>query len=403
MENTARLRFSGHLLDSLTLSKILETVQAVGAVHRIERMEVGSCNACPSELLLQVQAPSLAILESLLVQLVQLGAEILDNKDGVGLPAPAAGVFPEGFYVTTNLPTWVRIQGDWVKVEDQVMDGAVQLGPVGPVCVKMSQVKKGDVILVGDQGIRLKTDPPKTPSEDFAFMTSEVSSEKPVAAQIGLLAAQMKAMRAEGKKILWVAGPALIHVGGRELFVRLIKAGWVDQFFSGNALATHDLEADLFGTSLGVGLADGQRRTQGNRNHLYTINRIRGLGGIEQAVEQGVIQSGIMKALVDCQVDFLLAGSIRDDGPLPEVITDTAQALKQMRSKLTGVGLAVLVSTLLHSIATGNLLSAETITWAVDISPAAAIKLKDRGSHQSNALVMDVHSFLHQLVAALEA
>jgi lysine-ketoglutarate reductase/saccharopine dehydrogenase-like protein (TIGR00300 family) len=319
------------------------------------------------------------------------------------VPADVAGAYPEGFYSTTNERTEVRIGGRWVEVADQEMDCAIAVDPVAGTarCVPMVDVAPGGPIVVGHGGVRVvPTERPRgvTP---FGFMSSNVSSEKPKAVSLRAVADSVRATRAAGKKVLLVGGPAIVHTGSAEHVARLIRAGWIQTLFAGNALAAHDIEQALYGTSLGVSMAHGAPLEHGHEHHLRAINTIRRAGGIRQAMESGILESGIMYECLRRDVDLVLAGSIRDDGPLPEVITDTIRAQARMREAIPGVGFALMIATALHSIATGNLLPAWVKVVCVDINPATVTKLSDRGTFQTIGLVTDVEPFLRHLAEEL--
>ncbi|MFO0945553.1 MAG: TIGR00300 family protein [Planctomycetota bacterium] len=319
------------------------------------------------------------------------------------LPADLDGAFPEGFYSTTNMATEIRIQGHWIPVTNLEMDCGLVVHPTlkGARCVPMHQIQKGDLVVVGRRGVRVRhpirelSDP-----ESFQFMTSAVSSEKPKDVTVRDIATLLRRTRDRKQKILVVGGPAIVHTGAAGHLCRLIRAGYVQVLFAGNALATHDIEQALFQTSLGVHLGKGIPMHEGHEHHLRGINRIRRVGGIRQAVEQGVLRSGIMYECVKNNVEFLLAGSIRDDGPLPDVITDTVEAIDQMRRMRDGVAFCLMIATMLHSIATGNILPAAVPVACVDINPATVTKLSDRGTN-SVGVVTDVEPFLRALVHEL--
>ncbi len=265
----------------------------------------------------------------------------------------------------------------------------------------MTDVAVGLPIVVGHDGVRVV--PVERPRDVnlFGFMGSNVSSEKPKAVSLQAVADAIRATRAEGKKVILVGGPAIVHTGSAAHVAQLIREGWVQTLFAGNALATHDIEQALFGTSLGVSITRGEALEHGHEHHLRAINTIRRLGGIEPAVRAGVLTSGIMYECVRAGVEVVLAGSIRDDGPLPEVITDTLAAQGRMRRAIRGAGFALMIATALHSIATGNLLPAWVKVVCVDINPATVTKLSDRGTFQTIGMVTDVEPFLRSLAAAL--
>jgi len=321
------------------------------------------------------------------------------------VPAPADGVFPPDFYVTTNQQTFVHLAGKWIEVQPATMDCAiaVEVEKQQASTVKFSQVRKGDLIAVGHHGIRVV---PFQRSIDrrsvFEFMASNVSSEKPKSAVIREMAAEIVLAKRSGGKILVVAGPAVVHTGAGEHLVKMIERGYVNLLFAGNALAVHDIEQALYGTSLGVYLQRAALADEGHENHMRAINTIRAAGGIAAAVTQGLLRQGIIYQCIKHNVDFVLAGSIRDDGPLPEVITDVVSAQKMMRSKIGGVTIALMMGTMLHSIAVGNLLPAQVKTVCVDINPSVVTKLTDRGTFQAVGLVTDIEPFLRELTEFIE-
>ena len=393
----------GHIIDSLLLPKILDEIIAAGGNFTIQDVQIGERRADPSYARIEVAASSPKELEAILGRITQHGAKLLHEEDAILGPAPTDGVFPEGFYPTTNLRTSVRLGGRWHVVEDIEMDCAVVWDPRAEraTAVPMHRVSQGQLVVVGHRGIRVARVARSAEVNVFEFMTSEVSSEKPKGAIVGEVATELKRARASGDKILWVVGPAVIHTGAGEHLVRLIEAGYVQVIFAGNALAAHDIEEAFFGTSLGVSLTRGVPTRGGHEHHLRAINRIRHLGGIAQAVDDGVLTCGVMHACFKAGVEVVLAGSIRDDGPLPEVITDCLEAQDKMRQVARGVAVAMLIATELHAIATGNLLPASVKTICVDINPASVTKLTDRGTHQAIGLVTDVESFLRALASNL--
>jgi lysine-ketoglutarate reductase/saccharopine dehydrogenase-like protein (TIGR00300 family) len=314
------------------------------------------------------------------------------------------GVFPDGFYSTTNMETDVRIAGGWVRVDNPEMDLGVRVDSASCAAetVPMGDVRQGDLYVVGNKGIRVHPHERPRERQTFEFMSSAVSSEKPKAQVVAEVARMLRETRAEGRDVIAVVGPAVVHTGAAEHLARLVELGYVSVLFGGNAVATHDIESALYGTSLGVGLADGVPSLGGHEHHLRAINTIRRCGSIAAAVEQGVLAEGLMYTLVKEGVPFVLAGSIRDDGPLPDVITDVVDAQNEMRAYAQNAGACLMLSTMLHSIATGNMLPASTTTVCVDINPAVVTKLADRGSWQTVGIVTDVGLFLEHLANALE-
>jgi lysine-ketoglutarate reductase/saccharopine dehydrogenase-like protein (TIGR00300 family) len=393
----------GHIVDSLLLPKILDRILLMGGTFEIKECKIGVRRSDPSYARIAIRADDHEALAAILGDVVEHGAWPVHAEDAQVVPADIAGAFPEGFYSTTNQPTQVRIQGRWVEVDDQEMDcGIVVDRPGGTArCMPMCHVEQGMPIVVGHAGVRVL--PIERPREVslFGFMGSAVSSEKPKSITVQTVVDAIRATRAEGKKVLLVGGPAIVHTGSAGHVARLIRDGWIHVLFAGNALATHDIEQALYGTSLGVSLSRGEPLEHGHEHHLRAINTIRRLGGIAGAVQAGVLTSGIMYECVQAGVDVVLAGSIRDDGPLPEVITDTLVAQDRMRQAIHGVGFALLIATALHSIATGNLLPARVKVVCVDINPATVTKLGDRGTFQTIGLVTDVEPFVRSLVAGL--
>lgn len=407
MQNNARfsqeIEVSGHIIDSMVLPRILDVLMDVGAEFSIDELRVGRGKTDPSYARIEIIASSPEMLERALASVQMVGAVPLHTSDVTCEPAPADGVFPEGFYSTTNLETQVRWRGQWLPVAHPEMDCGIVIEDGVASCIPLNDVKKGQMIVVGRNGVRLvPLERSRAPSAIFHFMGSEVSSEKPRALIIRETAARLREVKGEGGRVLVVAGPALVHVGARRDLSRLIQGGYVDCLFAGNGLATHDIESALFGTSLGVPINGGPVPEWGHEHHLRTINRIRALGGIRNAVEAGILREGIMYSCVKHGVDYVLAGSIRDDGPLPDTVTDVMQAQALMREKIhQGVAVALMLSTMLHSIAVGNLLPASVYTVCVDINPGTLTKLVDRGSLQTVGVVMDVGGFVHELAEAL--
>jgi lysine-ketoglutarate reductase/saccharopine dehydrogenase-like protein (TIGR00300 family) len=393
----------GHIIDSLLLPKVLDEILTHGGSYVLKEIRVGQRQADPSYARIEVRAAGAAALDEILAVIHDHGAVPTAAQDCKTVPADLDGAFPEGFYSTTNYRTQVRLGGEWIDVEDQEMDCGILVDPEGGAarCLPMFLVRKGDLIVVGRQGLRVFPSETSARQNLFEFMASPVSSEKPKGVTVREIAAAMRRARAAGEKILAVLGPAVVHTGSVEHICRLIRTGYLNILFAGNALATHDIEQALYGTSLGVSLDRGLPAEEGHEHHLRAINTIRRLGGIRAAVEKGVLKSGIMYECVRHSLPFVLAGSIRDDGPLPEVVTDVLEAQQQMRELLRPVGFCLMVATALHSIATGNLLPAWVKVACVDINPATVTKLTDRGSMQTVGIVTDAEPFLRALVAEL--
>lgn len=399
------VEMAGHIIDSLLLPKVLDSIMTRGAGYEIQEFRVGKRQEDPSYARIEVRAESAEILARVLAEIHSHGAIPVHTVDCTVASADIAGAFPEGFYCSTNFRTEVRLRGDWIEVNDQEMDCGIAIDAADGAarCVPMAGVQRGDRVAVGHAGIRVfPIEGAEKKRELFEFMTSAVSSEKPKAVSVREIAQAMRRTRAAGEKILAVLGPAVVHTGGGDIVARLIRDGYLHVLFAGNALATHDIEQAFYGTSLGVSLERGLPTAEGHEHHLRTINTIRRLGGIAKAVEVGRLTGGIMYECVKRGVPFVLAGSIRDDGPLPEVVTDTIQAQDAMRRLLPGVGFCLMVATTLHSIAVGNLLPAAVKVACIDISPATVTKLMDRGSTQTVGIVSDAEPFLRSLMQELE-
>ncbi len=399
------VEIAGHIIDSLILPKVLDEIAALGGRHHVLEIKVGERRQDPSFARLKVEADSAKLLERILASIVRHGAVPVHARDCEVQPVDIEGAFPEGFYSTTNEDSEIRLSGRWLPVNRQKMDAGIKVASdrKSAECVLMADVKLGDLIVIGRHGVRVFPQEREVRKLDaFGFMGSTVSSEKPKAITVRQVATAMRKAKAGSGRILVVAGPAVIHTGSSELFSQLVRNGYVNLLFAGNALATHDIEQAFFGTSLGVSLEEGRTCEGGHEHHLRAINRIRRVGGIARAVETGLLTRGIMYECVKNNVPFVLAGSIRDDGPLPEVITDTRQAQKVMRDQIEGVTMCLMIATTLHSIAVGNLLPARVKVVCVDINPATVTKLADRGSFQTVGLVTDVEPFLRVLVQELE-
>ena len=400
------VQISGHIIDSLILPKVLDLIVSLGADFEILDIQIGHRRSDRSHARIKVEASSPDLLDVVLAKIREHGAlpEQVEEESLQLEAAPLDGVFPERFYATTNLETWVRLEQQWITVESIEMDCGIRIDASRrkAQCVPMHRVKKGDLVVVGQRGVKVVPLERQQPGAPFEFMASPVSTEQPKGLLIREIAESMQRVRRENGRILVVAGPGLVHTGASKYLAALIDNGYVQVLFAGNGLAVHDMESDLYGTSLGVYVDQKIRAAEGHEHHLWTINRIRKAGGIRQAVEQGLIRNGIFYSCVKNRVEFVLAGSIRDDGPLPDVITDTLQAQDIMREKARGVSFALMIATTLHAIATGNLLPARVKTVCVDINPAVVTKLTDRGTFQALGLVTDVEPFLRELCSDLD-
>jgi lysine-ketoglutarate reductase/saccharopine dehydrogenase-like protein (TIGR00300 family) len=399
------VEIQGHILDSLLLPKVLDEILTHGGSYVLKDIRVGQRPTDASYARIEVRASTPDELQEILAAIHEHGATPVAQQDCVYEEADMDGAFPENFYSTTNHRTQVRLRGEWIEVEDQEMDCGILVDPdeLSARCLPMADVRKDDRIVVGRQGLRVLAAESTVRHTLFEFMASPVSSEKPKGVTVREIAAAMKRTREAGEKLLAVLGPAVVHTGSVEHVCQLIRTGYINILFAGNALATHDIEQALYGTSLGVWMDRGLPAEEGHEHHLRAINTIRRAGSIRRAVERGLLKSGIMYECVRHDVPFLLAGSIRDDGPLPDVITDILDAQRQMREMIHGVGFCLMVASMLHSIAVGNLLPAWVRVACVDINPATVTKLMDRGSIQTVGIVTDAEPFLRSLVHELTA
>ncbi len=402
-EFSEEITLEGHIIDSWILPRVFDSIMDLGGSFDVSEIRVGRRKDEPSFARLKIMAENETQLDRILTSLQQFGAVVASRRDVRTEPAPCDGALPDNFYSTTHMPTQVRLRGCWVEVEDTEMDLVIVVDWAHSRArmVPMAQVRRGDAIVVGHAGIRVQPPQRSRDREVFSFMASEVSSERPKRLVIEELARQIWQIRSRGGKILVVAGPAIVHSGAGPYLARIIRAGFVQVLFGGNAIAAHDIESVLFGTSLGVALANGQAVEGGHRHHMAAINAVRRAGSIRKAVEGGLLSAGIMYECVKNDVELVLAGSVRDDGPLPDVISDMAEAQRRMRAAVKGVEMALMIATMLHSIATGNMLPASVKVVAVDINPAVVTKLADRGTFQALGLVTDAELFVRELAEAL--
>lgn len=403
------ITLEGHIIDSLTLPTVMDEVVELGATYEIVELRLGVRHEDPSFARLKITADGEEELTRLIERLRQHGA----NPDTVGdariATADNDGAFPPGFYSTTNLETEVRVDGKWLRVRRPEMDCGVVIEGDTARTIPMSEVTNGMPIVMSGLGIRvLPLDKPRAEDRQaFEFMSSDISSEKPKALMVEQVAKQMRDVKASGKRILWVAGPAVVHTGSAPDLCALIRGGYVDAFFAGNGVAAHDIESNMFGTSLGVYLEHGIPAEHGHEHHIRAINELRRQGSFKRAVEAGVFKDGIVYHLISKGCDYLFGGSVRDDGPLPDVVTDMLEVQRQLRDLIWGrdgqdlVGYCIVVGTMLHGIATGNCLPASVPLVCVDINQATVTKLMDRGSWQSLGIITDVGLFIRQLAEAL--
>lgn len=391
----------GHLIDSQILAQIFDTVIACGGRYEVIEFQIGKTNDEPSRLKLKLVCQEKAVLDQILADLMLLGCYNVEEADAKWVVADKDGCAPEDFYSTTNNRTVIRHEGEWLPALYQRMDATIVIEGGKPVCRKLRDVKKGDKVLVGHEGIRVMPEFKERDRHGFAFMSNEISSERRVETAVRKIAELMKEVRKQKGNIVWVAGPVLVHTGGVEFLGGLIRAGFVQALLTGNALAVHDIENALFGTSLGVDLERGLPIYEGHKNHMKAINTVRRCGSIEATVSSGILKSGIMYECVNYKVPYVLAGSIRDDGPLPETLMDLVRAQDAYAKHLYDAQLVICLSSMLHSIAVGNMLPSWTKMVCVDINPAVVTKLSDRGSSHAIGLVTDTGLFLNALARQL--
>jgi lysine-ketoglutarate reductase/saccharopine dehydrogenase-like protein (TIGR00300 family) len=393
----------GHLIDSHIMERIFDSVVEFGGRFQVEQFSIGRTNSDPSSLRLRVEAPSPAAMDSILPVLLELGCATVETGDADLVMAEKDSCAPEDFYSTTNQHTLVRHKGVWLEAANQRMDAMIVVRDGQAACRRLRDIKKGDPVVVGMKGIRVVPEAKERDRLSFAFMSNEISSERQVEIAVEQVANLMRATRAEGKKIVIVSGPVVVHTGGCSAMSDLIRRGWVDSLLAGNALAVHDVESALLGTSLGVRTRDGRLEQHGHRNHMRAINAIYQAGSIAEAVNSGRLTSGIMYECVKAGVPFVLAGSLRDDGPLPDTITDMNEAQDAYAAQLKDAGVVLCLSSMLHSIATGNMLPAWVRIVCVDINPAVPTKVSDRGTGHAVGIVTDVGLFLQLLATQLKA
>jgi lysine-ketoglutarate reductase/saccharopine dehydrogenase-like protein (TIGR00300 family) len=396
-----RLTATGHLIDSGLMSKYLNLVVENGASYELHRFDIGRTVGDFSTVEFTVSAPDRERLEAVLQNLIAVGCHPEEDRDATLRPSDQDGTVPDDFYSTTNFRTTVRVGGHELEVEEQRMDGCLVVRDGRAVCTRLRDVRKGDPIVCGHGGVQ--TFPPFKERErgDFVFMASDVSSEKRVEITVAGIARMVRDIRKRKGRIVAVPGPVVVHTGGGGHLGRILRAGFLDAVLAGNALAVHDIERALYGTSLGVHLDTGIPVVEGHRNHMRAINAIRRCGSIAAAVEQGVLTSGVMYECVRNRVPFVLAGSIRDDGPMPDTLMDLIRAQEEYARHLRGAEAVLMLGSMLHSIGVGNMIPGWVRTICVDINPAVVTKLSDRGSAQAVGVVTDVGLFLRLLADEL--
>jgi lysine-ketoglutarate reductase/saccharopine dehydrogenase-like protein (TIGR00300 family) len=404
MVEVQEIELRGHIIDSGIMTQLMDRVMDMGGNFEILVFEVGKKKTDPSYARLRIAASGKEKLHSILSEVHRLGARPVEVKDVHLIAAEADRVVPKGFYTTSNHPTQVKYCGEWIQVGAIEMDFLIIVDPSGKraTAMPLGKIRKGDLVVVGEQGVSVSY--PERPREQsaFEFMHGTVSSERPSETLIARIAREILEVRKKGGKIAFVGGPAIIHTGGDKALAEMIHKGYIDVLFAGNALPTHDIEYNLYGTSLGMDISTGKPVMGGHKHHLYAISEIMRAGSIRKAVEKGVIKNGIMYECIRNNVPFVLAGSIRDDGPLPDVIQDVMVAQDMMRKHIEGCSMVLMIATLLHSVAVGNCLPSSVKTVCVDINPAHLTKLMDRGTTQAIGIVSDAGTFLPLLARQLE-
>jgi lysine-ketoglutarate reductase/saccharopine dehydrogenase-like protein (TIGR00300 family) len=398
---TELIEAEGHLIDSQLMTHVFDAVVKHKGSFDVLEFVVGRTNEEFSRLKMRVSAPTGGELQEMLEDLLTLGCRVSAERDAAVQVADRDGCAPDDFYSTSNHRTWVRHEGRWLEVQRQRMDSVVVVEQSRAVCRMIRDIRAGDAIVCGVDGIRVRPEFRERDRLGFAFMTNDVSSERRVETSVIKIAEMFRDVKRSGGRIALVAGPVVVHTGGSAHLCELIRGGYVDVLLAGNALAVHDIEAALLGTSLGVSLQTGIPVEGGHRHHMRAINTIRRAGGLRAAVEAGLLTSGIMYEAITHDVPFVLAGSIRDDGPLPETMMDLIAAQTRYAEALADVRLVLILSTMLHGIGVGNMLPSWVRVVCVDINPAVVTKLVDRGSSQTIGLVTDVGMFLHQLARRL--
>ncbi len=403
MKFSREIELRGHIVDSGILAKVMDTVVEYNGDFETEEFTLGRLKMDPSYARMQISAETPEQLSALISKLRRLGVLVSGEAEAELVSVIKAKVAPEGFYSTTNHPTYVHYRDTWIPVDNMKMDALITVDTKNMTakCVVQGKLQPGDTVVVGEEGV--KVDFPERPREIgvFEFMGGNVSSERPSRTIISRIAKELLAVKASGKKVALVGGPAIVHTGASDSVAAMIREGYQDVIFAGNALATHDLESSIFGTSLGMNLATGELVSGGHRHHLYTINNIMNAGSIRAAVESGLVTRGIMYECIKNNVPYVLAGSIRDDGPLPDVIQNVMESQDAMRRHIPELGMVLMVATLLHSVAVGNLLPSHVKTICVDINPGSVTKLMDRGTSQAIGLISDAGTFMPLLLEEL--
>lgn len=396
MSITEEIELRGHIIDSLILPKVLDTIMDLKGTFEILNLDVGKTKTDPSYCKILVKGPP-----ELFDELEKLGA-LLPRREIKTEPAPADGVLPDNFYGTTNHPTFLYVGGKWKEAKDIEMDVPIVLENATPVCRRQGLVKKGDLVVVGFEGVKVEAPQrSRSPVDIFGFMSSEISPEKPINSYIKDLAREMKKIKDKNGAIIYVMGTAMAHTGADEAFQELIRMGYVQALFTGNGFSVMDVEKQLFGTTLGMDKKTGKVLKRGYKSHLVAINEIRKAGSVRAAVEKGILKSGVLYECVKNNVPYVIGGSLRDDGPLPDTITDVMAAQDEMRKYVQKADMCMICASMLHGIAVGNMLPSKVKTVAIDINPYVVTRLQDRGTTQALGLVTDPAVMLPTLVTEI--
>jgi lysine-ketoglutarate reductase/saccharopine dehydrogenase-like protein (TIGR00300 family) len=399
------IEVKGHLVDSSILTRIFDKIMDLKGDFTVLEFHIGKRKEDHSYARLVIRGDSENHLAKILEYLFREGATSVSVDEVKCIPSTRDMVLPDDFYSTTNNPTQLYYHKEWINVENMMMDKCIILNPdtKKAECKTNRDVRNGDLVVTGERGIRIiPQERPREGVDIFQFMSSSSSSERPTQQIAKKVALDLYRTKKDHGKIIVVAGPVVVHSGASDLLARLIKLGFVDGILAGNALAVHDIENALLGTSLGMHVGDGTLAVRGHRNHMSIVNEVFKAGSIKSMVENNILKSGIMFECISNNVPFVLCGSIRDDGPIPDVITDIVEAQKEYKLLLRGVNLVIMLSTMLHSIAVGNMLPASVKVIAVDINQSVVTKLLDRGTTQAMGVVTDIGSFLPIVMRNLE-
>ena len=399
------IEIKGHLIDSMILTRIFDKIMDLKGNFNVLEFNVGKKKDELSYARLLISGKNKKHLNQLLESVFIEGAQPT-KIDGVILKsAPNDMIMPRDFYSTTNNTTQIFLNNEWIDVENMMMDKCivVDLRNKKAECKKIRDIRSGNMIVTGEQGVRiLPEERPREGIDIFQFMSSTSSSERPTQQIARKIAMDIYNTKKNGGKIVVTAGPVIVHSGAAESLAKLIRMKYIDGLLTGNALAVHDIENSLFGTSLGMNVKNGTLAIRGHRNHMQAINEIFRAGSIEQMVKKNILKSGIMYECIKNNVQFVLCGSIRDDGPIPGVVTDIIEAQDRYRDILRDTNMVLMLSTMLHSIAVGNMIPARVKVVAVDISQAVVTKLLDRGTTQAIGIVSDIGAFLPMVLSQLE-